>query len=45
MGRPAKRMQKLTERGSMGSPGNAYHNAQAESFMKELMVEDIYIGG
>ena len=31
--------------GSMSSPGNPYHNAQAESFMKTLKVEDIYIGG
>ena len=29
----------------MSSPGNPYHNAQAESFMKTLKVEDIYIGG
>jgi putative transposase len=38
----------LTEaglRGSMSSVGNPYHNAQAESFMKTLKVEDIYIGG
>lgn len=28
----------------MSSPGNPYHNAQAESFMKTLKVEDIYIG-
>jgi transposase InsO family protein len=37
----------LTEaglRGSMSSVGNPYHNAQAESFMKTLKVEDIYIG-
>ncbi len=32
-------------RGSMSSPGNPYHNAQAESFMKTLKVEDVYIGG
>jgi putative transposase len=25
--------------------GNPYHNAQAESFMKTLKVEDIYIAG
>jgi putative transposase len=31
--------------GSMSSVGNPYHNAQAESFMKTLKVEDIYIGG
>lgn len=38
----------LTEaglRGSMSSVGNPYHNAQAESFMKTLKVEDIYISG
>ena len=29
----------------MSAPGNPYHNAQAESFMKTLKVEDIYIGG
>ena len=29
----------------MNSSGNPYHNAQAESFMKTLTVEDIYIGG
>lgn len=32
-------------RGSMSTPGNPDHNAQAESFMKTLKVEDIYIGG
>jgi putative transposase len=26
----------------MSSPGNAYHNAQAESFMKTLKVEDTH---
>ena len=31
-------------RGSMSSPGNPHHNAQAESFIKTLKVEDIYIG-
>jgi putative transposase len=30
-------------RGSMSSPGNPYHNAQAESFMKTLKVEDVYL--
>ena len=25
--------------------GNPYHHAQAESFMKTLKVEDVYIGG
>lgn len=40
--------QALTEaglRGSMSSVGNPYHNAQAESFMKTLKVEDVYISG
>lgn len=32
-------------RGSMSSPGNPYHNAQAESFMKTLKTEEIYIAG
>jgi putative transposase len=32
-------------KGSMSSPGNPYHNAQAESFMKTLKVEEVYIGG
>ncbi|PRD41877.1 hypothetical protein C5748_19700 [Phyllobacterium phragmitis] len=31
--------------GSMSAVGNPYHNAQAESFMKTLKVEDIYIAG
>jgi putative transposase len=38
----------LTEaglRGSMSSVGNPYHNTRAESFMKTLKVEEIYIGG
>ena len=29
----------------MSSVGNPYHNAQAESFMKTLKVEDIYVSG
>jgi putative transposase len=29
----------------MSSVGNPYHNAQAESFMKTLKVEEVYIGG
>ena len=29
----------------MSSPGNPYHNAQAESFMKTLKVEEVYISG
>ncbi len=32
-------------RGSMSSPGNPYHNAQAESFMKTLKVEEVYLAG
>ncbi len=31
--------------GSMSAVGNPYHNAQAESFMKTLKVEDVYIAG
>lgn len=29
----------------MSSPGNPYHNAQAESFMKTLKVEEVYLAG
>ena len=29
----------------MSAVGNPYHNAQAESFMKNLNVEDIYTAG
>lgn len=32
-------------RGSMSSAGNPYHNAQAESFMKTLKVEEVYRAG
>ena len=32
-------------RGSMSSVGNPYHNAQAESFMKTLKVEEVYLAG
>jgi putative transposase len=32
-------------RGSMSSPGNPYDNAQAESFMKTLKVEEVYLAG
>jgi putative transposase len=32
-------------RGSMSAVGNPYHNAQAESFMKTLKVEDVYVAG
>lgn len=31
--------------GSMSAAGNPYHNAQAESFMKTLKVDDIYPAG
>ena len=30
-------------RGSMSSLGNPYHNAQAESFMKTIKVEQVYL--
>lgn len=29
----------------MSSAGNPYHNAQAESFMKTLKVEEVYLAG
>ena len=32
-------------RGSMSGVGNPYHNAQVESFMKTLKVEEVYIAG
>jgi transposase InsO family protein len=35
----------LVLRGSMIAIGNPYHNAQAESFMKTLKVEDVYVAG
>jgi len=31
--------------GSMSDVGNPYHNAQAESFMKTLKVEEVYLAG
>ncbi|MGO4704129.1 transposase, partial [Dyella sp. 2RAB6] len=31
--------------GSMSAPANPYDNAQAESFMKTLKVEEVYLGG
>jgi putative transposase len=40
--------QLLTEhglRGSMGRPGTPYDNAKAESFMKTLKNEEVYLGG
>jgi putative transposase len=32
-------------RGSMGRRGNPYDNAKAESFMKTLKTEEVYLGG
>ncbi|MGB3538265.1 MAG: IS3 family transposase [Mesorhizobium sp.] len=32
-------------RSSMSAVGNPYHNAQTESFMKTLKVEDVYVAG
>ncbi|MES2845143.1 MAG: DDE-type integrase/transposase/recombinase [Pseudomonadota bacterium] len=32
-------------KGSMSGVGNPYHNAQAESFMKTLKVEEVYPSG
>ncbi len=31
--------------GSISSRGNPYHNAQAESFMKTLKLEELYLAG
>lgn len=31
--------------GSMSAPANPYHNAQAESFMKTLKAEEVYLAG
>ncbi|WP_310011645.1 integrase core domain-containing protein [Herbaspirillum frisingense] len=31
--------------GSTSAPVNPYHNAQAESFMKTLKVEEVYLAG
>ena len=41
--RPALSSYKLI--GAMSSRANPYHNAQAESFMKTLKVEEVYLGG
>lgn len=38
-------LQEAGMKGSMSSPGNPYHNAQAGSFMKTLKVEEVYISG
>jgi putative transposase len=40
-----KALKEFGLRGSMSSPGNPYHNAQAESFMKTLKVEEVYLAG
>ena len=38
-------LQEAGLRGSMSSRGNPYDNAQAESFMKTLKVEEVYLAG
>jgi putative transposase len=38
-------LNKLKLIGSMSSRANPYHNAQAESFMKTLKVEEVYLAG
>jgi putative transposase len=40
-----KELKKFGLLGSMSSPGNPYHNAQAESFMKTLKAEEVYLAG
>lgn len=40
-----KELKKVGLIGSMSSPGNPYHNAQAESFMKTLKGEEVYLAG
>lgn len=40
-----KALQEAGLRSSMSSAGNPYHNAQAESFMKTLKVEQVYLAG
>lgn len=40
-----RRLLQAGMRGSMSSPGNPYHNAQAESFMKTIKVEQVYLAG
>ena len=44
-GSDRKRLAKAGMRGSMSAPGNPYDNAQAESFMKTLKVEQVYLAG
>jgi putative transposase len=38
-------LERFGVRGSMSSPANPFHNAQAESFMKTLKVEEVYLAG
>jgi putative transposase len=38
-------LQEAGLRGSMSSPGNPYHNAQAESFTQTLKVEEVDLAG
>ena len=40
-----KALKKFGLIGSMSSPANPYHNAQAESFMKTLKAEEVYLAG
>jgi putative transposase len=40
-----KELKKFGLVGSMSSPANPYHNAQAESFMKTLKTEEVYLAG
>jgi putative transposase len=40
-----KELKKFGLIGSMSSPANPYHNAQAESFMKTLKTEEVYLAG
>lgn len=40
-----EQLERLGLVGSMSSPGNPYHNAQAESFMKTLKVQNVYLAG
>ena len=40
-----KALKKYGLEGSMSAAANPYHNAQAESFMKTLKVEEVYLAG
>lgn len=40
-----KELKKFGLIGSMSAPANPYHNAQAESFMKTLKTEEVYLAG